>query len=175
MSAEMHGRTGRRLGAIKSAAVKTGCSLSEYTCRRAAGEKWCTACRVWHPVGAFGRDPSRWDRLAARCLSSRSTGNPRGWHLAPAINPKTGRPGPNPKPARDGDKLQARARVNHEVQSGRRPNPNDISCADCGHKGEGLRHEYDHHMGYAAEHHFDVQPVCSRCHHSREDARRGKV
>ena len=46
---------------------------------------------------------------------------------------------------------------------------------DCGHEyGSGeRRHEYDHHLGYAAEHHEDVEAVCSKCHHAREDMRRG--
>lgn len=41
--------------------------------------------------------------------------------------------GPQPKPARSGDKLQARQRVNVEVRSGRRPHPNTLPCTDCGH------------------------------------------
>lgn len=34
------------------------------------------------------------------------------------------------------------------------------------------RHEYDHHQGYGAEHHLDVEPVCTFCHAAREKARR---
>jgi hypothetical protein len=52
-----------------------------------------------------------------------------------------------------------------------RPNPNDIPCVDCGHIGSDRRHEYDHHLGYAADHHGDVEAVCSRCHHARERRR----
>ncbi|WP_175974548.1 hypothetical protein [Burkholderia sp. BCC1047] len=93
---------------------------------------------------------------------------------APArINPATGRPGPAATPARDGDKVQARQRVNVEVRTGRRPHPNDLPCVDCGHIyaiGE-RRHEYDHHLGYAAEHHLDVQAVCTSCHAKRDSAR----
>lgn len=48
-------------------------------------------------------------------------------------NPLTGRPGPSPRPARDGDKKQARHRVNCEVNSGAIPSPNDLPCFDCGH------------------------------------------
>jgi hypothetical protein len=33
------------------------------------------------------------------------------------------------------------------------------------------RHEYDHYLGYAAEHHEHVQAVCSKCHHEREEKR----
>lgn len=79
-------------------------------------------------------------------------------------------PGPAPHAPRDGDKLQARQRINVEVRTGRRPHPNTLACVDCGHKwkkGE-RRHEYDHHNGYAAEHHLDVEPVCTLCHAKRD-------
>lgn len=85
------------------------------------------------------------------------------------VNPKTGRPGPTPR-LRDGDKKQARAAVNRRVQFGEWQHPNKLPCADCGHvwdEGE-PRHEYDHHLGYAAEHHMDVEPVCSKCHKRRD-------
>lgn len=93
--------------------------------------------------------------------------------MAFGINPQTGRPGPAPHPARDGDKQQARQRINVEVRSGRRPHPNSLPCVDCGHAwapGE-RRHEYDHHLGYAAQHHLDVEPVCTTCHAQRDNAR----
>lgn len=76
-------------------------------------------------------------------------------------------------PARDGDKIQARQRINVEVRTGHRPHPNALPCVDCGHiwaRGE-RRHEYDHFLGYAAEHHLDVQAVCSRCHTKRDNAK----
>lgn len=87
------------------------------------------------------------------------------------------RPGPAPKSPRDGDKVQARQRINVEVRTGRRPHPNELPCADCGHvhrPGE-RRHEYDHHLGYAAEHHYDVQPVCTLCHAARDSARKAQT
>jgi hypothetical protein len=85
------------------------------------------------------------------------------------LNQTTGRPGPAPKPPRDGDRKQARQRINVEVRTGRRPHPNSLPCADCGHvwsEGE-QRHEYDHHKGYAPEHHLEVEPVCVDCHAKR--------
>lgn len=91
----------------------------------------------------------------------------------PGVNPQTGRPGPAPKPARDGDVRQARQRVNVEVRTGRRPHPNSLPCTDCGHvwrDGE-RRHEYDHHLGYAPEYHLDVQSVCTLCHSARDSAK----
>lgn len=137
--------------------------------------KWCTACKTNHPLSEFGRDRTRGDGFAARCLSSRRSGRPRGWRGRAPVNPATGRPGPIPSPARDGDKRQARQRINVEVRTGRRTHPNLIPCADCGHAwsaGE-RRHEYDHHRGYAAQHHLSVEAVCTTCHHRREEARRG--
>lgn len=52
--------------------------------------------------------------------------------------------------------------------------PDDVPCADCGDEvfANAYRHEYDHFMGYAAQHHETVQAVCSKCHHSREELRR---
>lgn len=87
------------------------------------------------------------------------------------------RPGPAPHPPRDGDKVQARQRINVEVRTGRRPHPNTMPCADCGHvwrDGE-RRHEYDHHLGYAAQHHGDVQPVCTLCHAARDSAKKAQT
>ena len=52
--------------------------------------------------------------------------------MAYGNNPITGRPGPAPKPPRDGDRKQARQRINVEVQAGRRPHPNSLPCTDCG-------------------------------------------
>jgi len=54
------------------------------------------------------------------------------------------------------------------------------TCAQCGRlcgwchayaTGE-RRHEYDHYLGYAPEHHEHVQAVCTTCHGAREVARR---
>ena len=70
---------------------------------------------------------------------------------------------------RAGDKKQARRTANHLVETGVLPHPNTLPCVDCGHvwkEGE-RRHEYDHHKGYSLEHHEDVEPVCTSCHHKR--------
>ena len=45
--------------------------------------------------------------------------------MAFGVNKITGRPGPAPKPPRDGDRKQARQRVNVEVRTGRRPRPDE--------------------------------------------------
>lgn len=84
---------------------------------------------------------------------------------------RASKPGPPPLPPRDGDKLQARQRINVEVRTGYRPHPNQLACVDCGHvwrEGE-RRHEYDHHKGYAPEYHYDVEPVCTLCHAKRDN------
>jgi hypothetical protein len=164
---------GSALGALKTAAKRTGLSVEAYQARIAAGEKWCTSCSAWHARDAFGVDLARPDGLATKCRASKSTGRPKGWTSRPKVNPVTGRPGPAPRPGRDGDAEQARARVNQAVRRGDLPRPNTLPCTDCAHvwaKGE-RRHEYDHHLGYDAEHHLDVQPVCTTCHSAREKSR----
>lgn len=93
------------------------------------------------------------------------------------VNPTTGRPGPAPKPPRDDDREQARQRINVDVKAGRRPHPNTLPCAACGHvwrEGE-RRHEYHHHLGYAAEHHADVQPLCTTCHAATDSTQKAKT
>lgn len=79
-------------------------------------------------------------------------------------------------PARDGDVRQAHDRVRTLVKRGLLPHPSTLPCTDCAQVwAPGLsRHEYDHHLGYAAEHHEAVEPVCSLCHHAREKSR-GRV
>lgn len=138
--------------------------------------KWCTSCKTHHHRREFGKDKSRGDGLAARCLASRRSGNPKGWHSKPCINSITGKPGPAPSHPRDGDKTQARQRINVEVRTGYRPHPNKLPCADCGHiwkLGE-RRHEYDHHMGYSPENHYEAEAVCTTCHRKRS-VKRGEL
>jgi len=66
--------------------------------------------------------------------------------------------------ARDGDKLQARRRVNYLVERGELPRPADLACSDCGHiAAEGEPHGYDHFLGYAGQYHEIVEAVCARC------------
>lgn len=132
-----------------------------------APQKWCTRCKVMHGKPAFGLDSSRGDGLSASCLASRRV-------RVRAPRPPAKRHGWL-KPARDGDKLQARRRVNYLVEQGRIPHPDDLPCIDCADEvfTTPKRHEYDHAKGYSAEHQLYVEPVCSRCHHAREEARHG--
>ena len=130
--------------------------------------KWCTRCKDRHPTSAFGKDRTRGDGLSASCLASRR---------AKSKKPQVGSFGRRKwlKPTRDGDKRQARRRVNYLVEQGRIPRPDDLPCVDCGDEVycNAYRHEYDHAHGYNGENQLYVEAVCSRCHHNREDARRG--
>ena len=153
-----------REGAIKVAAKRIGISTEEYRAHIYAGQKFCITCRYWHPRNEFSMDASRSDGLHPSCRASRNRRarqqyEPRDRDLGKLIIP-----------ARDGDKRQARRRVNYFVEAGLIPHPNEIPCTDCNAtwtEGQS-RHEYDHHLGYAAEHHEHVDAVCAPCHHKRD-------
>lgn len=85
--------------------------------------------------------------------------------------------GPHPAAPRDGDREQARQRINVEVRAGRRPHPNSLPCVDCAHEWRPgrRRHEYHHHLGYAPEHHLDVIPLCTKCHAKRDGSKAGTI
>lgn len=144
---------GTPIGALRTAARRVGLTESEYAARVEAGEKWCTACKAWHPRSAFVADRSRGDGLRARCLASERGRKP----YAPPKYP---------------DRHGARMKVHRAVRSGRLSDPNQLACTDCGHRGQERRHEYDHHLGYAKEHWLSVEVVCTTCHADREKARR---
>ncbi len=166
------GVMGSAAGALKTAAARVGLTLAEYEARIANGEKWCTGCKAWLPRGSFVADLSRGDGLKARCRDCDTRAA-----IAVIVKPLRLSPiwrGRRYVDARDGDQKQARRRVNHLVDMGLLPRPNTLACMDCGHvwaRGQ-RRHEYDHHLGYAPEHHEDVEPVCTTCHHVREENRR---
>lgn len=131
--------------------------------------KTCSRCSEAKPLGQFAKDASRPDGLTYWCKGCRNGRERAGYE--PKSRPAVGRRLVAP---RDGDVKQARRRVNHLVDVGQLPAPNAVPCVDCGHawaEGE-RRHEYDHHRGYAAEHHEDVESVCTTCHHRRENERR---
>lgn len=156
-----------RTGAMKIAARRAGMTPEEYFSRCNSGEKHCTKCKTWHPRDAFGEDRTRGDGLSASCLASRRVVERRDMR---GIARRVGWI----KAAREGDRLQARTRVNYLVTKGRIPDPNALPCTDCGHTtetGPSRRHEYDHHKGYSAEHQLDVEVVCTRCHHARSRCR----
>jgi len=155
-------------GASKIVAQKAGVSFEEFQRRVKRGEKWCYRCKKWLNQKLFGKDSSRYDGFASACLSCR-----KGFYSYV----KKGRAhlrGRSFVPAREGDALQARRRINYFVEVGIIPHPNKLSCVDCGHvwRPGGKRHEYDHYLGYAAENHEKVQSVCSVCHIDREMKRK---
>lgn len=154
---------GSKLGVLKIAAKKVGLSLEQYQDRIRSGQKRCTFCEEWKDKQFFDKDTSRWDVLTAGCRECR---NERAKAVYSPIDVLFRLPaGPQRIPRRRGDKAQAKARINHDVEHKLRPNPNDLFCAKCGHKGNDRRHEYHHIMGYDELHHYDVIPLCSRCHH----------
>lgn len=152
---------GRRLGAFKAAAVKAGITFEEYISRIERGLKRCTDCGDWLDRGEFDPDPSRWDGTSSKCRGCRRERYSHEFVPAEEVS----RFGTVREPIRGGDKRQARHFINRDVDLGVRPDPNDMHCVKCGHKGSDRRHEYHHHMGYSAEHFFDVLPLCSACHH----------
>ncbi len=155
-----------RAGAKKIAAKKAGCTVEQYEDRLRRGQKWCSGCKSWHDQSAFTTDRSRWDGLKPQCLA---------WSRSKYVRkPATLKRGRTFVPARDGDARQARRRINYFVECGLLPHPNTLACSDCGHLYAlgGRRHEYDHHLGYDAEHHEHVEAVCSRCHCLRETSRK---
>lgn len=158
-------------GAAKRAANDLGITYSEWLQRRAAGLKWCTDCKQWHPLSEFMRDATRGDGLSVRCRDA----NRRRYRAryVPVAEENRKRMGPPAQPGREGDKKQARARVNAEVQRGRMANPDNLPCAQCGHicGDDGRRHEYHHHKGYGADAQLDVIPLCSKCHGNTPDTR----
>jgi hypothetical protein len=68
----------------------------------------------------------------------------------------------------------ARRKVNAEVRYGKRPHPNTLPCATCGHvwkEGE-RRHEYDHTLPLDKPENWTVvQAVCTTCHHGHTGER----
>lgn len=160
-----------QVGALKIAAGKAGMTYQDYVRRTAEGEHWCTFHRQFHPVQAFGKDGSRASGLETKCKTARAEIHKVTYH--PAV-PLQLQQGPQWRvPARNGDRRQARRRINYLVEQGVLPHPNTLACTDCGHewvKGE-RRHEYDHFEGYDASSQLAVQAVCTRCHHTRERLR----
>jgi hypothetical protein len=122
------------------------------------------------PVDAFALDRSRIRGLIYVCRDCRNR-KARDGYIRKGYRGRTGWL----KPTRDGDKKQARRRVNYLVEQGLIPHPDDLPCFDCADMvfcGT-YRHEYDHALGYDGENQLYVESVCSKCHHSREETRIG--
>ena len=143
---------------------KTGISWTDAT--------WtCSTCGVEKLLSEFCRDASWPHGHAYVCNECRNARQREKYVRKPARS----RCGILLAPTRDGDKRQARARVNHLVEIGAIPRPEDLGCIDCGDM-QGFasaRHEYDHAKGYDGANQFYVEPVCAHCHRVREEARCG--
>lgn len=154
-------------GAEKIASQKCGLSVEEYRRRVAIGEKYCYACRRWKLIGTFGADASRHDGHAAVCIECRSE-KAKARYVPRQRKSKLGE---RFTAVREGDREQARYRVNHLIKIGRLAKPGNLPCFDCGHTGKDRRHEYDHFEGYSAEKQECVQVVCTVCHSNRSRLR----
>jgi hypothetical protein len=152
-------------GAMKVLARKTGLSLPEFQNHIKRGLKWCYRCSAWKDRLAFQLDRSRYDGRAAICNQCKHD-NHKGRYVP---RPRISKKGSRFAPVRDGDKFQARARVNHLVDIGLLPDPDTLPCADCGDRKK--RHTYDHYLGYAAAHQEHVEPTCYKCHDKRSRQR----
>lgn len=159
---------GTAQGALKRLASRVGVPADEFAKRVATGEKYCWRCKTLHLRSAFDADPSRADGLNPACRDSRNAAAKAAYKPRDRVS----KLGEFFAETRSGDKKQARARVNHYVDVGLLPDPNTLPCTDCGHVHSGdRRHEYDHHLGYAAEHQLSVEAVCSGCHGKRTSVR----
>ena len=49
---------GSYIGVWKRVATRAGVTLDEYLAHLDAGESWCAPCGAFHPLAAFGLDPS---------------------------------------------------------------------------------------------------------------------
>jgi hypothetical protein len=159
---------GSLTGVIKAAAKRIGVSEAFYLTNLAAGLKWCCHCRQWLDRQIyFKKCISERDGLQSECASCMNTRKRSKY-----IPRKRMKLLPLRVATRDGDNRQANDRVDRLVQAGVIPHPRDVSCFDCGHIGPDKMHHYDHYLGYAVEHHEDVQAVCVGCHIRRGWARR---
>lgn len=156
---------GSAVGGLKRAARTAGCTYEEYLSQKALGLKWCLMCKQWKAESLFGVDKTRGDGRDTKCCDCRKVLYKKSYEPRPRVSKK----GFRFVEARDGDKEQARARVNLKVQTGQIPNPTAIACSQCQHIGEDRRHEYHHFKGYAAEHHETVIALCSKCHGGESD------
>ena len=159
-----------KLRGEKAAACKIGCTWQEYFQKRQSGFKWCSACKTWTPLAFFNRDSGAIDGKSNKCKSCSRAKDRQRYKPVPLDLQKPR--GFAVHPPRDGDKQQARNRVNREVAKGKLPHARTVPCTDCGHIGSDRLHEYDHYLGYASINHLAVECVCVPCHNKREQQRK---
>lgn len=147
-------------GALKVAAKNRGITYSDYLEKIKEGLKWCSGCKQWHDYSAFGLDATRSDGLSASCLKYRRLFYKKSY----TPKKRKSKKGSRFVKVRDGDRKQARSRVNHLVEIGLFPSPNSLKCSICNNTRPSKRNEYHHHNGYGRRHHEDVIVMCSSCH-----------
>lgn len=77
--------TGRKLGAYKTAALRTGCTVEEWMQHRSDGKLWCFRCRSWKAFDLFTIDKSRRGGKSSsckECMSDASTASRYGMSLS---------------------------------------------------------------------------------------------
>jgi hypothetical protein len=77
--------TGRKLGAYKTAAGRTGSTVEEWMQQRANGNLWCFRCRSWKTGDLFSVDKSRRGGKSSsckECTSDASTASRYGMSLS---------------------------------------------------------------------------------------------
>lgn len=159
-----------KIGAQKTAAYKIGIPVEQYLQQIQSGLKWCSICRNFKPLHLFNNDA---DKIDGKNYCCKDCGRKKDRARYKPIPREQWKPrGFDVHPPRDGDKQQARNRVNREVRKGKLPHAQTVPCTDCGHIGSDRLHEYDHHLGYAAINHLAVECVCVPCHNKREQQRR---
>ena len=158
------GAMGSSDGALKAAATRAGVGLLDYQDRINKGLLYCWRCCEWHPAGDFGIDRSRIRGRTGDCRRSRNAAARQRYEKKERAR------GKRRVAARNGDRRQARRRVNYLVETGLLPHPNNLPCSDCGQSlsdNGSSRHEYDHPNGYGPDSHEDIVALCARCHHRR--------
>jgi hypothetical protein len=161
-----------RTGNLKIAAKKLGISFDQYQRNIDSSLKWCYACKKWLHIDSFCKNKRAYDGKNNCCRDCRRSLEKERYGRYSRVPKEERKPrGSLPKPSRDGDKKQARAKVNYAVERQRMPRANTVPCFDCGHIGSDKKHEYDHYKGYDAVNHLEVQCVCVPCHLKREKLR----
>jgi len=108
-----------KFGGCKVAANKLGISAEQYLQNVKSGLKRCFSCRDWLPSDGFSRDRTTHDGKDNRCKSCRRVVDRQRYErILSELRKPRGFP---PKPGRDGDKNQARARVNYAVTRNKLP------------------------------------------------------
>ena len=153
-------------GGVKIAADKIGISVEEYLQNVNSGLKWCSTCKTFLSRDFFFDSTTRRDGKLTQCKECARVRRRNNYKQNPPKKMNCN------SLQRDGDKIQARYSVRHQIRSGKLPHAQTLPCIDCGHIGHDLLHEYDHYLGYAGINHLNVQCVCNPCHRKREQQRR---